>query len=140
MITEDVNTKTEDTEVTSQKTTSSVTPANAGISIILIAAVIGGVAGSIFVFFLLALLCKHKRHNVGKAECNDQAHQQSTQLEESERMKTIHVQQLEGEGDQSIMMNNNRAYNTFEHQIPTVNNVVYGQIQTNTGQYDYEYV
>ncbi len=148
MMTEDVHTKAEGTEVTCQKTTSSVTPANAGISIVLIAAVIGGVAGSIFVFvlvLLLALLCKYKRHNVSKVKCNDQPHQQSTQLEESEWMKTIHVQQLEGEGDQSIMMNNNCAYNTFEHQIPTVNNVAYGQIQSscyrpNTAQYEYEYV
>ena len=41
------------------------------------------------------------------------------------------VQQLEGEGDQLIMVNRNCAYNTFDHQVPTVNNMGYGQIQSN---------
>ena len=105
---------------------------------------IGGVAGSMImlaVVLLVALICKHKRHDISKAKCNDQ--QWSTHHRDSERVKTVHVQ-LEGEDDQSIKVNSNCAYNTFEHLIPTENNVAYGQIQSNsrpnTAQYEYSLV
>lgn len=121
-----------------------MTPANAGVSVVLIAAVIGGVAGSLImlaVVLLVALICKQKRHHISKAKCNDQ--QQSTHCRDSERVKTVRVQ-LEGEDNQSIKVNSNCAYNTFERLIPTENNVAYGQIQgncqPNTVQYEYDYV
>ena len=61
----------EGTEVTmvTQETTSSVTPVKAGASVVLIAAVhvIGGVV-MLAVVLLVALLCKHKRHDISQAK------------------------------------------------------------------------
>ena len=154
MTTEDVHTETEGTEVaggeeteTTMAVVTSLRPSNLpGVSVTLIGAVVGGVAGLLLVLVLLLVLTlvwmrrKNKR-SVHKAKENQQ--QQWAQLGENDSVETVHVQ-LHQQGDESIKVKSNCAYNTFARQIPTVDNVAYGQIQSDynpvSNQSEYEYI
>ena len=127
-----------------ETTTAVVTPVTPSNLVTLIGAVVGGVAGSLLVLVLLLVLAlvwmrrKNKR-SVNKAKENQQQ-QQWAQLEGNDLVDTVRVQ-LQQQGDESIKVKSNY---TFARQIPTVDNVAYGQIQSDynllSNQSEYEYV
>ena len=130
-----------------------------GIGVALIAAVVGGVAGSLLVFILtltvllllLALVWitkKHKRVAVNKAQY-DMDHRQEPQPEGSGRREEQHG------NDEDTEMKSNEAYVSTSHlvltadnalhyvaygqatpQMTTVDNVAYGQIGSVVHEYD----
>ena len=149
---EDVHTETEGTEVaggeeteTTMATVTAFTPSNLGISATLIGVAAGGVVGLLIVLmlflFVLALVwtTRKNKKTVSKAKEN----QQQMQLEESDWIKTVCVQQQQ-QGD--LQVESNCAYDTFARQIPTVESVAYGQIQSDCNFLsdhacsDYEYI
>ena len=111
-------------------TTMATITSNAGISVALIGAVVGGVAGSLLMLALVLLLLalvwmtrKYKRA-VSEAQCNLH-HHEKVKLEESEQREATHQQQHQG--DEVMEMKSNDAYISNTRQIPTEDNVAYSQ-------------
>ena len=143
MTTEDVQTIEEATGWVGNETTMIVvTTIDSEINIALIGAVIGGISGSLLVllvfFLLLAVMwvIKKRRRCVNETKYFSHLHHQA-QIEGNKQVSRVHVE-LEGEGDQSMKVNGNCAYNTLDSLIPTVNNVAYNII-SDKHEYDYIY-
>ena len=154
--TKDVHTKIEGTEVIGKEETEAtmavMTPSNLpGVSVTLIGAVVGGVGGSlslvvlavVLLLLILVWMSRKNKRSANKAKENQQQQQQRAQLEGSGYITTQHVQLQQQQGDRSIKVKSNCAYNAFANQIPTVDNVAYGQIRSdyNLSEHsEYEYV
>ena len=113
----------------SHETTAATIVSSTGVSVALIATVIGGVASSLLVFMLALVLLlllalvwitrKHKRVAANKAQYNLD-HYQEPQLEGREE------QHRDNEAC-DMGMKSNDAYVSATHQILTTYNVAYGQ-------------
>ena len=119
------------TEQQEDETTLATIVFSTGISVALIAAAIGGVAGSLLVFILaltvlillLALVWitkKHKRVAANKAQY-DMDHRQEPQPEGSGQREEQHGD------DEDTEMKSNDAYVSTTHLVLTTDNVAYGQ-------------
>ena len=109
------------------------------VSVALIGAVIGGVAGSLLMlaFFLLLLLALVWMTKKYKRAAN-LLHQQE-QPEGKEQREAIYIQQYQ-ETDDATEMKSNDAYISTTQQIPMADNVAYGQIESDQdviNEYDY---
>ncbi len=103
---------------------------NSRLNVVLIGAVIGGVAGSLLVLtvllLLLALVWMTKKKAARETQYNlDHRRTQSDVIEQR-----VAVQQ-EHQDDEAMEMKNNDAYVSTTQQIPTEDNVAYGQIESN---------
>jgi ABC-type bacteriocin/lantibiotic exporter with double-glycine peptidase domain len=109
--------------VGNETTTIGATLSDSEINTALIGALIGGTSGSLLVILLalflpLALLwvIRKRRRCVNETESYNHHHRQ-TQIEGNNGVRTLH---MEEEGDQSIEVNNNCAYDKLDSLIPTV--------------------
>ena len=113
-----------------------------GVSVVLIiGAVIGGVAGASLVLTLLLLLLTLIWMTKKYKGAANFPHQQE-QPEGKEQRKAVH-QQLH-QYDKAMEMKNNDAYISTTRQIPTEDNVAYGQIESDhnllSDQCEYDYI
>ena len=117
---------------------------NSEINIALIGAVTGGISGSLLVLLVLFLLLAvvwvigKRRRRVNETNYNNQLHHQ-VQIEGNKQVRRVHVE-LEGEGDQTMKVNDNCAYNTSDCVISTVNNVAYNNFNIISNKYEYDYI
>ena len=109
----------------------------------LIGAVIGGVTGSLLVLavllLLLALVWMSKKYR----RTANLLHQQE-RPEKGSRREAIQQIQHQELGDEAMEMNNNDAYVSTTQQIPTEENVAYGQVESDCNlindQCEYDYI
>ena len=115
---------------------------NPGVSVALIGAVIGGVAGASLVLVLLLLLLALVWMTKKYKRAANFLHQLE-QPEGKEQRKAVHQQQ-QHQYDEAMEMKNNGAYISTIRQVPTEDNVAYCQIESDhnldSDQCEYDYI
>ena len=119
---------------------------NPGVSVTPIGAVTGGVAGSpllVLALFLLvlALIWMTKKYKRAVSLLHEQKHPEG-----KEQRETIHQveQQHQYRYDEDMEMKSNDAYISTTRQIPTEDNIAYGQIESDhnllSDECEYDYI
>ena len=110
-----------------------------------IALIAGGTSGSLlvilalFLLTVLALLCviRKRQRCVNETDSESYSHHHRQMQSEGDNPRPVRIVHIEAEGDQSVKVNNNCAYDKLDSLIPTVKNVAYNSSISDKHEYDY---